>query len=333
MNSIKKIFIILIIVFILLGTCLIIVFNIFKRTHSNDVVYNGFLHLDENALENRFGEKITLKGLSSSGLQWQTSECIDEDVLKYLHNNWKINVFRLAMYTEEDGYIEHKEEIYNKLEKLIDDCISAGIYVVVDWHNNNDGNPNKYKEEAKEFFEKVSKQYSSTPNVIYEICNEPHDVSWYNEVYNYAGEIIPIIRNNSPKSMIIVGTSNYSRDVVTASNSRLKYDNVLYSFHFYAGTHGDAERKHINYAMERKLPIIVSEWGTTDYTGDGENNFEESNNWLNYLEENEISWINWSYSYGDATSSILDKNIKNNIYEIENNLTETGKYIRSRLTQ
>ena len=62
-----------------------------------------------------------------------------------------------------------------------------------------DNNPMTYKEEAKEFFDEMSREYKDIPNVLYEICNEPNgeEVTWDDVIKPYAEEMIEVIRNNS----------------------------------------------------------------------------------------------------------------------------------------
>ncbi|WP_374115461.1 cellulase family glycosylhydrolase [Bacillus atrophaeus] len=42
--------------------------------------------------------------------------------------------------------------------------------------------------------------------------------------------------------MIVVGTGTWSQDVNDAADNPLQDKNVMYSLHFYAGTHGQALR-------------------------------------------------------------------------------------------
>ena len=71
------------------------------------------------------------------------------------------------------------------------------MYVIIDWHIFSDNNPNNHKEEAKEFFTNISTKYRYIPNIIYEICNEPNGSTSWDDIKNYANEIVPIIRKNS----------------------------------------------------------------------------------------------------------------------------------------
>lgn len=298
---------------------------------------NGFLKVNKTSLKNQKGEDIQLKGVSSHGIQWDTYKDISKDVLDYLKKEWGINVFRIAMYTEENGYIKNPKEVKERLLKLIDDAIETDIYVIIDWHVLSDKDPNKYIEQSKKFFDEVSKLYKDTPNVIYEICNEPNGnhVTWEDDIKPYAETIIPIIRKNSPKSTIIVGTPNWCGKLKPVLENPLKYENILYAVHFYAGTHGDRLREEMEKALEKEIPIFVSEWGTTDATGNGEIYPEESRKWIDFLNKKNISWVNWSFSSVDSSSSIINndhwgknKKAEDLVTNLEMNLTESGRLIK-----
>lgn len=305
--------------------------NIFNKTPY--VSYNGFLKVKGSTLVNQYNNEIQLRGLSSHGLQWY-SDLITTENLQYLKENFNINVFRIAMYTAENGYINNKETIKQKAIEITDMAISLDLYVIIDWHILSDGNPNMYKDEAKEFFDEFSNKYKNVPNVIYEICNEPNgqNVTWDNDVKPYAEEIIPVIRNNSPKSLVIVGTPNWCRDLDKVINNTLDFDNVLYSCHFYAGSHLKEIKEKLQIAFDNKLPVFVSEWGTTNYTGDGNPYENESTELINILNENNISWVNWSFCNKNEGSAILmpSYNLNSNIDEY---LSESGKIVKSLLLQ
>lgn len=305
--------------------------NIFNKTPY--VSYNGFLKVKGSTLVNQYNNEIQLRGLSSHGLQWY-SDLITTENLQYLKENFNINVFRIAMYTAENGYINNKETIKQKAMEITDMAISLDLYVIIDWHILSDGNPNMYKDEAKEFFDEFSNKYKNVPNVIYEICNEPNgqNVTWDNDVKPYAEEIIPVIRNNSPKSLVIVGTPNWCRDLDKVINNTLDFDNVLYSCHFYAGSHLKEIKEKLPIAFDNKLPVFVSEWGTTNYTGDGNPYENESTELINILNENNISWVNWSFCNKNEGSAILmpSYNLNSNIDEY---LSESGKIVKSLLLQ
>lgn len=290
---------------------------------SNLVSYNGWLKLSGTNIVNQYGEKIQLKGMSSHGLQWY-GELVNQNNVKVLRDEWNSNVFRLAMYTAEGGYLDNKS-IYNVLEKDIDMLISMDMYVIVDWHILSDNNPSSHTKEAKEFFNKVSSKYGSNPNIIYEICNEPHWVNWDNDIKPYSDEVISVIRKNSPNSLIIVGTNTWSQDVLDPINNRIQDDKVLYALHFYSGTHTSWLRDRADQALRAGIPIFVSEWGTSDASGNGGVYLDEAQKWVDWMKSNNISWASWSLSNKNESSALLKPgtSIIN-----DNNLSESGKFVK-----
>ena len=276
----------------------------------NSIKYTGWLKTEGAVLENEKGEPIQLRGLSSHGIQW-FPEVLTYDNLKQLKDEWKINVFRYAMYTDSsaNGYIAHPDESKQELYKLVDLAKDLDMYVIIDWHILSDYNPQQYQTQAHDFFDEVSEKYKDTPNVIYEICNEPNgNANWNDNIKPYANDIIGVIRKNCPKSLIIVGTPMWCTYINNAVESPLNYNNIVYSCHFYAGTHGVNLRKDIENCIQNNIPIFISECGITDATGNGKlykNSFKE---WIDFLNEKNISWIFWSFSNKDESSSILQPN-------------------------
>ncbi len=301
----------------------------FNKKYDNLVFQNGFLKVDGNNLKNQKGENIQLKGLSSHGIQWY-SDMINYSTLKQLRDDWGVNVFRISLYTLENGYI-YKPELKEKVTNFVDILIELNMYTIIDWHILSDGNPNIYKTQSKEFFDEISKKYKNSPNVIYEICNEPNgNVTWDNDIKPYAEEIIPIIRKNNSKSLIIVGTPNWSQDVDIAADNPLQFPNITYALHFYAGAHEEDLRKKVDYALSKNISIFASEWGVSDLQGDGKIYIDESNKWINYLKEKNISWVNWSFSTKEESSAILLNNYNTSTDpNINNYLTPSGIYIKS----
>lgn len=293
---------------------------------------NGSLQVMNGQLSNDKGEPIQLKGLSTHGLQWFGS-FITETSIKRFKDEWNIDILRAAMYTTEEGYIsDYKNYNLMGVHKSIDLATKNGIYVIVDWHVHRDKDPMLHIEEAKEFFEMVASTYANHDNIIYEICNEPNGpITWEDNIKPYAEEIIPLIRSYNEDAVVIVGTPSWSQEVDKAADNPLDMDNVLYTLHFYAGTHGQELREVASYAIEKGLCLFVTEWGTSRSSGGGGVFTEESDEWMAFLDEHNISWCNWSISDKAESSAIFLPNVNPDGEWPEDRISESGHYVREQL--
>lgn len=299
---------------------------------STPVSQHGQLSVKNGQLVDKSGKGYQLRGMSTHGLTW-FPEFVNESAFKTLRDDWNTNVVRLAMYVDEWGngqcYMGNKSGSLELLEKGVDICIKLDMYVIIDWHVLNPGDPSKYTNEAKSFFETVSKRYAKYPNVIYEICNEPNGgASWSGNIKPYAEKIIPVIRKNAPNSVIIVGTPTWSQEIDKPLSNPLNYKNVMYAFHFYAATHAGL-RSNVENCVAQGLPVFVSEFGTCDASGGGANDFNETQKWLSYFDKQGISYCNWSICNKDETCSVLRPGTSANGNWSESDLTENGKWMRN----
>ena len=286
------------------------------------VSYNGNLSVKGTKIVNKYGEEVVLKGISSHGLQWFGYLITDQNIKTI--KSWNGNVFRLAMYTKEGGYIDNKN-IYNDLIKYIDLVIKNDMYVIVDWHILSDNNPNTYKKESIEFFNKISSKYKNTPNIIYEICNEPNGGTNWNDIKSYATDIVKTIRKNS-NNIIIVGTPTWSQDVDKVIGNKINDKNTIYALHFYSGTHKQDLRNKAKKALNNNVPIFVTEFGVSDASGNGGVYLDEANKWISFIKSNKLSFINWSLADKNESSALLKPN--NKVIK-DSSLSSSGKYIKN----
>lgn len=69
--------------------------------------------------------------------------------------------------------------------------------------------------------------------------------------------------------MIVVGTPTWSQDVDQAAADPIKGDNIMYALHFYAATHKADLRNKMTAAINKGLPVFVTEYGICDASGNG----------------------------------------------------------------
>lgn len=302
---------------------------------------NGRLKLIGTQLSNQYDTPVQLRGMSTHGLQYR-GNCYNVTSLGVLFNSWKADILRISMYIQEGGYETDPEYFTHFVDSLVDICYENGIYALIDWHMLNPSDPNHNTDLAKVFFEHVSEKHAAKGNVIYEICNEPNDnysptpVTWP-VIKNYADQIVPIIRNNDPESIIIVGTPEFAARPDLVIGNPIAANNVMYTMHFYAADswserHQEKRMGYVSEAIENGIPVFVTEFGTQDGYGDGANDFVMSARWLRFLAERKISWCNWNYSDSPLSGGAWKEGTCPNGPWEDFNLKEAGLWIKNRFT-
>lgn len=295
----------------------------------------GRLHVKGTKLVDKKGHEVQLCGVSTHGLSWYP-QYVNDKCFAQLHDKWGANVVRLAMYTEEyNGYCSGDAKNRSDLKKLIKKGVRLAkkhkMYVIVDWHILSDGNPNSHKKEAKTFFREMSRKFKGYNNVIYEICNEPNNGTSWKEIKSYAKSVISTIRKNDKKAVIVVGTPTWSQDVDQAAADPIKGDNIMYALHFYAATHKADLRNKMIAAINKGLPVFVTEYGICDASGNGAIDKEEANRWVQTMDEYGVSYIAWNLSNKQESSSIIKSSCSKVSGFKKSDLSDEGKWLYSML--
>ncbi len=301
-----------------------------EKKNENALEYFGALSVKDGALVDEDGNAVQLTGVSSHGINW-FPEFITEDSIKTLRNDWGVNVIRLAMYTSDyNGYCVGGDDNRQVLKDKIDEAVQAAtdndMYVIIDWHILNDKNPNEYKTDAIQFFGEMVRKYEDNENVIYEICNEPNGDTTWDDIKEYADEVIPVIREVDDDAIIIVGTPKWSSDLASVVEDPLDYDNIMYAYHFYAGTHKSTQRNDLEEALEEGLPVFISEYGLVNSDGDGSVNSRESQKWYDLMDEYNLSSCIWNLSNKEEGSALISSDCDATSAWSESDLSEEGQY-------
>ncbi len=288
---------------------------------------DGRLHVDGTYLVNEAGEPVQLRGVSTHGLTWYP-DFVSENIFGQISRDWNGNFVRLAMYASAYCDKAHQEESYEMMKRGIEAGVASDMYVLVDWHMLEKGDPNEEADEAEEFFEKITSEYSDCPNLIFEICNEPNGSAGWSDVMTYADRIIPVIRKNIPDAVILVGTPEWDRNLAAAVMRPLDFDNIMYVLHFYAASHKEGLRGELVAAHDRGLPVFISECGLSEASGDGDIDFESAAEWFTYLNDNMISYAVWSMSDKDESSAFFKHGFDPGGPIEDKDLTLTGLWVR-----
>ena len=331
------------------------------------------------------GKPIQLKGMSSFGLQWADGAWIlTEEVFDVLAYDWKIDVIRLAMYVTEDGYAAHPALLLERIEKGIDLANRRGLYIIVDWHILNPGDPDapEYRNAGVDlpqyahirsahpeytgpqlFYAYLSEKYGALPNILWEVANEPNKLGgesnakevWRDKLLPYMQGVTDAIRaydgDGLGDNIVICDTDSWSQFVDAPIGSPVQdpKNQIMYTLHFYAGTHdtgtGTAEkfwlRQKVLNALDGGLAVFCTEWGASLASGDGGPFLEFSERWLQFLDKNKISWTSWSLARKAESSSATLRNTPDHPtdtdgdgipnWDPEREISETGRFVRGKI--
>jgi endoglucanase len=289
---------------------------------------HGQLSVQGNRIVDQSGEPVVLRGMSLFWSQWM-GRFYNTNLVHWLRDDWRCTVIRAALAVESGGYLTHPEREKDKIKTVIQAAIDLGIYVIIDWH---DHNAHRNVAQAQAFFEEMAKTYGNHPNIIYELWNEPlnrHD--WSTVIKPYHEAVIPKIRAHDPRNLIVCGTSTWSQDVDKAARDPLQFDHIAYALHFYAATHKQPLRNKAAAALAGGIAIMVTEWGTSEATGGGKLDEEETQKWLEFMDENQLSWCNWSIADKVETSAALKPRVSSTGGWSTNDLTASGHLVRNEL--
>ncbi|MBL7046415.1 MAG: glycoside hydrolase family 5 protein [Candidatus Marinimicrobia bacterium] len=272
------------------------------QTDSTIVDIHGRLQVQENGVVDQFGNPVSLAGNSFywSNDNWGGERYYKPEVVAWLKEDWNSTIVRAAMGVEDSGgYLDNKTANKERVVTIVDAAIQEGIYVIIDWHSHH---AEDHTDEAVHFFQEMATRCGEYDNVIYEIYNEPLDISWDNTLKPYALSVISAIRAIDPDNLIVVGTPEWSQRVdLAADNPITEFSNIAYTLHFYTVYHHQWLRDRASTAMENGIALFVTEWGLIGYSQVD----PEANEWMVWCYENKISHCNWAVNDKEEEWSIL----------------------------
>ena len=289
------------------------------------------LHVDGNKLLTADGRQVWLQGIAIPSMEWcEGGEHIVESVGVAI-SDWKANCIRLPLKAgfwfgkgpyRHDGGAQYKQVVADAVNL----CAANGVYLVIDLHGFNAPD-----EEAVKFWEEVAQRYKNNPGVLFELFNEPYDISWetwrnggpVQPPVKYAGapsedqehppvfqcvgmqKLLDTIRAAGAKNLIIAGGLDWGYDLSGVVNGFALKDHdggngVMYSSHIYPWKK-DWQKNTLDAAA--RYPIFVGEIGTPpDYKGFQFIKPEERypiEGWaqdaLGLIQKNKLNWTAWSF--------------------------------------
>jgi len=213
------------------------------------------------------GKRFWMQGLCVDSLQWNAQGERTVQSVQVAIDSWKANTIRLPVIDsfwygkgvqgqpQSDGGVGYRAVI----DSAIESAAARGAYVVLDLHLF------RAPESAQlQFWKDVAKKYKNNPAVVFELFNEPHDISW--EVWRNGGlvtdkqepkpgvaventeklhsfqaigmqQLVDVVRETGAKNVIVAGTLDWSYDLSGLLKGFALKDptgnGIMYSVHIY----------------------------------------------------------------------------------------------------
>jgi endoglucanase len=257
---------------------------------------HGQLKVVGNQIVDQNGKVIALHGMSMYAWNTQGTQFYNASAVGHLAKDLDCAILRIPI-------LPNSLSTQTPLVKtVVDACIANGIYAIIDWHSGAGAQASA----ASTFFVSMATAYGNTPNVMYEIWNEPSGVTWPT-IKTYHETVVAAIRAVDPDNIILLGTPNWDQQPnLAAADPVTTSTNLAYTFHFYAYTHKFAAfGSGVTKALASGIAIFVTEYGGCASTGNGTFDAAELQTWWDFLDTNNIGCTNWSVETNGETSAIF----------------------------
>jgi hypothetical protein len=290
---------------------------------------------------------ILLRGVNAASMEWTSDgEGHILDTINVAIRDWRVNIVRLPL-SQDRWFGKAPEQMdggtnYRALvRQAVDTCATQSCYIILDLHWSdcnewgvNIGQHSMPDSNSLAFWTDFAPIYANQPAVLFDLYNEPHDVSW--EVWLKGGRItdkpngrrggppktydavgmqtmLDTVRATGAKNVIVAGGLDWAYDMSGFLDGRQLSDpqgnGVIYANHCYDNK-GDSVAKWIA-KMEKAtatLPVIVSEFGGNS----GPSRQERSDNWLLHvlqaLDDHKWNWTAWDLHRSAGPTLISDWN-------------------------
>jgi endoglucanase len=264
-----------------------------------------------NTLYDPSGAKVTIKGMCRPSFEWNANgEQASLSDYTLMRNKWGANVVRISL--NQDFWLAGSSYAAT-IDQQITWVNQLNMGVILDLHWNNGAQQNMADKKSITFWSSVATRYKGNAWVMFELYNEPHDISWDQWLKGdstYAGmqQMYDAVRATGAQNTVIVGGTNWAFDLSALTGNDGKDSayivvgtNIAYATHPYDYSGKQIADWPVAFGnLASRHPVIMTEFGqycaTNTYVSD----------LLAYTESKGIHWTAWAwYVQGCAFPSII----------------------------
>lgn len=232
--------------------------------------YPPALHASGNQLIAPAGLPVRLRGVMiPDPYRLDGERRFNEDLIAEIQATGA-NVIRVPVHPE--NWQNDQDYLWRYLDPLVTWAGDAGLYVIIDLHfigNIASGAGSQMPDLdqpaatfADGFWTQVAGYFHTAPHVLFEIYNEPADIST-SDWRESAAHLVGLIRAQKARQPVIVGGVEYSRDLSWVMENPLEDDNLAYAAHIYPA-HDEHFWPLWFGDVAGRYPVLITEWGYLD---------------------------------------------------------------------
>ncbi|MGE5222328.1 MAG: glycoside hydrolase family 5 protein [Omnitrophica WOR_2 bacterium] len=261
------------------------------------------LYVQDNRLVQPDGASVLLKGLMAPGPIILHDKGRFTPAFYHQMRLTGANVIRIPV--EPTVWALNKEFLWRDLDPAVAWAGEQGLYVVIDWHMVGNietgeiaGMPGKGsypKELTFQFWKLAASYFRDTPNVLFEVFNEPNKIT-ASEWRANAIDLVHLIRSQGASQPILIGGIKYSTDLSWVLTDPVPGENIAYAVHNYPSNPPEAWDAHFGDVADR-YPVVMTEWGYMDENPSKTQLFLNGNQTgygdplMAYTQAHQVSWI------------------------------------------
>jgi endoglucanase len=230
----------------------------------------SWLSVSDRYIKDSNGKNVILRGVSLVDVAVANSRTRNTNALIDMATDhadgWYARVVRLPVYPGaidgQPGWNADPDAYFTKhLDPAVQYCISKQIYCIIDWHYIKDYTSSDVDTATRAFWNYVAPKYANSPNVIFELYNEPIYPDDWSTWKKAAQPWVDIIRAAAPKNLILIGGPRWSQNVSEAATSPFVGSNLVYVAHIYPEQGGQDVWDSWFGDSSSKVPYFITEWG------------------------------------------------------------------------
>ncbi|MEI7847223.1 MAG: glycoside hydrolase family 5 protein [Chloroflexota bacterium] len=277
-----------------------------KFAQASPAASTPWLSISGRYIKDPNGKTVILRGVSLVNISVADTRTRPTNVLIDMATDhasgWYAGVVRLPVYPDpidgHPGWKANPDTYFAKhLDPAVQHCISKQIYCIIDWHYIKDYNSSDVDTATRAFWNYVAPKYANTPNVIFELYNEPINPDNWNTWKTTAQPWVDLIRAAAPKNLILIGGPRWSQNVAEAATSPFTGSNLVYVPHIYPEQGGQSVWDEWFGKSTSTVPYFITEWGWQQ-GGNVPTNGTRSGYGVPfsaYLDSKGVSWTAWVF--------------------------------------